>query len=110
MSDMIDALQELLRENPQDFETHFMLGQAYFDAADYARAVESLEAVIRLNPEFPAAYRWLGNSYEKLNRPHDAASIYRRGIDISERSGWLQPSKEMRVFLKRLLRENPESE
>lgn len=103
MSEKTDELEALLADDPHDPDMHFMLGRAYFDEGEFGPAAREMEEVLTLKPDFPAAHRWLGNAYEKLGRTDDAIRTYEQGIEVSERSGWLQPSKEMRVFLRRLI-------
>ena len=45
-----------------DFET----GKAYFVKGQFQKAISSLQQVVAFDPEFAAAWRILGASYEEL--------------------------------------------
>jgi tetratricopeptide (TPR) repeat protein len=47
----------------------FQDGIGLYQRADYVPAAEHFEEAIRLNPDFPFSYFFLGNSYDKMYRP-----------------------------------------
>jgi tetratricopeptide (TPR) repeat protein len=71
----------------------FQDGIAEYQRADYVPAAEHFEEAIRLNPDFPFSYFFLGNSYDKMYRParkgeaendeylQKAVDNYRRSIE-----------------------------
>ena len=59
---------------------------------------------MRLDPEYSAAWRALGQALTAAGRAAEAEQSYARGIEIAERRGDQQAAKEMRVFVKRLAR------
>jgi tetratricopeptide (TPR) repeat protein len=47
----------------------FQDGIGLYQRGDYVPAAEHFEEAIRLNPDFPFSYFFLGNSYDKMYRP-----------------------------------------
>jgi tetratricopeptide (TPR) repeat protein len=48
----IARLQALLKENPEDFELHFQLGNLYFRKSDQQQAMQQYKQALQLNPKF----------------------------------------------------------
>lgn len=98
----VAQFQELIALEPDDTVLRFGLGELYVEAGDFARAAEQFAAIVRLDPQYSAAYRYLGQSYAALDKRAEAAEVFTRGIAVAEARGDLQTAKEMQVFLRRL--------
>jgi len=98
----VAQFQELIALEPNDTMLRFGLGELYIDARDFARAAEQFAEIVRLDPQYSAAYRYLGQSYAALDKRSEAVEVFTRGIAIAEARGDLQTAKEMQVFLRRL--------
>ena len=57
--------------------------------------------MVRLAPQYSAAYRSLGQSYAPCERRAEAHDIFARRIAVAEARGDLQTAKEMQVCLRR---------
>lgn len=101
-TDRLAQFQELVALEPHDTVVRFGLGELYFQAQEFAQAVEQFAEIIRLDPQYSAAYRYLGQSYAALGQRAEAEKTFERGIAIAEARGDLQTVKEMRVFQRRL--------
>ena len=102
MSERIQDLLALLEEEPDDALLRLTVGKEYLDGGDAAAALPHLEHVVKVDPRYTVAYRYLGTALERLQRASEAASVWERGIAVAEETGDLQAGKEMRVFLDRL--------
>ncbi|MBI3989359.1 MAG: tetratricopeptide repeat protein [candidate division NC10 bacterium] len=98
----IEQFKEILALDPNDEVVHYGLGEEYLRAGMFEEAVQEFETVIRLKPDYTAAYRELGKALEKGRRIEEAKEAYRKGIEVGSWTGDLQTKKEMEVFLKRL--------
>jgi predicted Zn-dependent protease len=94
--------QELIALEPDDTVLRFGLGELYIEAKDFAGAAEQFAEIIRLDPQYSAAYRYLGQAYTALGRAAEAETVFQRGIAVAQARGDLQTVKEMQVFLRRL--------
>lgn len=104
MSDKIEKLEAMLDdpEQEQDALTHFLLGREYMEADRAEDAVRAFSRCVELNPEYSAAYRFLGDSYRKNNQADKAKETYETGMTIANEMGDLQAAKEMKALLSRL--------
>jgi Tfp pilus assembly protein PilF len=106
-TERVAQFQELIALEPEDTVLRFGLGELYMEAGDFARAAEQFAEIVRLDPQYSAAYRYLGQSYAALEQSAQAQKIFERGIAVAEARGDLQTAKEMRVFLNRLHKQTP---
>lgn len=93
---------EVLAMDPNDPMVHFGLGQEYMKAGVFPKAIEAFAAAVRCNAHYSAAYRFLGECYEKAQQPLEAKATYEKGIPIAQAQGDLEAAKAMSVFLKRV--------
>ena len=101
-AERVVQFEALIALEPEDTVLRFGLGELYFEADDFTRAAEQFAEIVRLDPQYSAAYRYLGQSYAALERRAEAHDIFERGITVAEARGDLQTAKEMQVFLRRL--------
>ncbi|VAW56330.1 hypothetical protein MNBD_GAMMA07-2658 [hydrothermal vent metagenome] len=99
----INSLKLMLENGQDSLILRFGLGQALIKQNDYSQAIEHLLKALKYDPEYSAAYKLLGKAYMKNKQSQLAIEIYKKGIQVADNKGDIQASKEMKVFLKRLL-------
>ena len=57
-------------------------GLRYYAQDDYANAAERFEAVLRVHPETPLLYEYLGSCYERSGKADEAEKVYRSALDM----------------------------
>ncbi len=65
----IHALEEILTQAPNDVTTHYMLGNEYFKAQMYERAVATFRRYLTLADDEGAVYRMLAQATRHRHRP-----------------------------------------
>ena len=103
MNERIANFEKLLAKGPDSPLLRFSLGNAWLET-DPAKAVEHLQAALLLDPSYVGAWKLLGQALAASGQPEAASEAYSEGIVTAELHGQVQAAKEMRVFLKRLLR------
>jgi Flp pilus assembly protein TadD len=81
----IEALEQLLVQNPEDTTLHYMLGNEYFNAQEYDQAVTALRRYLSLADDEGAAYRLLAQSLDRLGKPEEARRAYQDGLAVATR-------------------------
>ena len=99
MSSRLEVLKTMAEQDPQNTFVLYGLAMEYVKAGELDRAVEGFERVLAINPAYGAAYYHAGQALEKLDRPADAAQMYRRGIDATKRSGDAHTQSELQAAL-----------
>ena len=100
----IEALQKLLDQGQDNLLIRFGLGQALLKDKQPAEAIKHLEKALEFDPGHSASLKLLGKAYSTAGDSERAIEIYTTGIEQAEQKGDIQAAKEMRVFLKRLLK------
>ncbi|MDX2504949.1 MAG: tetratricopeptide repeat protein [Gammaproteobacteria bacterium] len=98
----IDTLKNLLAQGQDSMILRFGLGQALLKADQASEAVSHLQAALKFDPEYSAAWKLLGKALAEIGENSQAIESYEKGIAVAEHKGDIQAVKEMRVFLKRL--------
>jgi predicted Zn-dependent protease len=101
---LINNLEKMLADGQDSLLLRFGLGQAYYKEQQYDNAIVHLQRALQLDGEYSAAWKLLGQSHAENGEREQAIATYEKGIEIAEKKGDMQAAKEMRVFLKRLLK------
>lgn len=100
----IEALQNMLDQGQDNLLLRFGLAQALLKDGQPEAAIEHLLKALAFDPQHSAAYKLLGKAYNDNQQTEQAISTYEKGITVAEQKGDIQAAKEMKVFLKRLLK------
>lgn len=95
----------MLDQGQDSLILRFGLGQALLKQGDAQQAIIHLVKALEFDTQYSAAYKLLGKAYAQTDQPQQAIQTYEKGINIAETKGDIQAAKEMKVFLKRLLKE-----
>lgn len=96
---VIRCLQQMRRlgRNEMDVDSLVVLGAGLLTEQQYEEAIEPLQEVTRLAPDYAEAHRYLGDCYSHLQRMREAAEHYRRAIDLAAHLNpppiWLDQAK-----------------
>jgi Tfp pilus assembly protein PilF len=101
---IIDNLETLLKKGQDNAVLRFSLGNEYLKAGDTERSTAHLQAAVKLDPDYSAAWKALGKVLSQCGAPQDALKAYTRGIAAAEQRGDKQAAKEMQVFKRRVER------
>ncbi len=101
---LIDNLEAMLSRGQDSALLRFGLGAEYLKQGQYDRAAAHLHSALEFDVHYSAAWKLLGQALASAGRRDEALRAYQDGIDQAETQGDLQAAKEMRVFLKRLMK------
>ncbi len=86
--DWVVYYEHRVAKNPDDAEANFLLGEAYYNARKYTKAVQSYEWAIRIDPDDSRYYMGLGAAYSYLFKYKEAAEAYKQAIRIGPEDKW----------------------
>ena len=98
----IEALQQLLEQEPHDTMLLFGLGNEYFSGGQYAASIPYFEEAVRVDPAYAAVYVYLARAYEETNQPDMMRQAVERGWDPAVRSGDQNLIAEIEAIRERL--------
>jgi tetratricopeptide (TPR) repeat protein len=79
----IGFYEEAIAKKPDFYEAHSDLGYAYRKTGDYDKSLAAYGRALEINPEYPQALEYVGETYLGLKRLDDAKSTYIKlfGVD-----------------------------
>ncbi len=98
----IDQFRAVLSTNPQDTLSRFTLGKTYLQANQPQDAVDILEELLEMKPDYTAAMVVYCEALEKAGKLAKAIKSLNKGIELAETKGDLHPRNQMQEMLARL--------
>ena len=97
--DRLAALQDFLRDDPDDPFTRFALAQEHAKRGDDDEALRYYEALVRDRPDYVGTYYHLGGLYRALGRDDEARATLRAGVDAATQAGDAHARAELQSAL-----------
>lgn len=95
----VETLKTLLEQNPADSFSRYALATEYARGGELEKAAEEYRRLLEINPDYAAAYYHGGQVLEKLGREEEARALYRKGIEVTTRSGDQHARSELQAAL-----------
>jgi tetratricopeptide (TPR) repeat protein len=82
-----DAVSEEARDQAGSF---YNIGRTYFAQKNYRESIAPLQRAVEINPQFAAAWIFLGTAYQQLAEPENAAqALYHYvALEPTDKFGW----------------------
>jgi TonB family protein len=82
----IEAARQAVEADPYSAQTHFDLGEAYYDNDRLEEAIKAYEQALQLKPDYLGAYREIAEAYKQTKRFDEAIRIYKKALEYFPRS------------------------
>ncbi|MDZ7596959.1 MAG: tetratricopeptide repeat protein [Desulfobacterales bacterium] len=82
---MFQVLEAEAAANPQNAEAWVQLGNAYFDADQYQKAIDAYEKSLVIDPGNPNVLTDLGVMYRRNKQPEKAVEMFSRAMAADPR-------------------------
>jgi predicted Zn-dependent protease len=92
-------IEEMLAEDPTDPFLRYGLAMEHISAGDDPSAVDCLQELIMVAPDYVPAYQQLGQTLLRQGRTAEARQAWRRGVEAAQKTGNLHARDEMQGFL-----------
>ena len=99
MSARIEALTQMLAQDPANTFARYGLAMAHLGDHQAEEAWREFEALLERNPDYAAAYFHGGRALESLHRVDEARELYERGIVVTTRTGDGHTRSELQAAL-----------
>ncbi|MEO7508205.1 MAG: tetratricopeptide repeat protein [Pyrinomonadaceae bacterium] len=83
----IDVFTAMAEQQPDEVMVWYGLGSELFKVERWAEAVAALNNVIRLNPDYTAAYQMLGSALMSEGQAEEARAVWTKGVEVADRTG-----------------------
>jgi predicted Zn-dependent protease len=101
-ADRVTMLKEFLTANPNDCFTRYGLAMEYARQGALEPALEEFRSLLKINPDYTAAYQMAAQALMKAGRMNDARQMLTEGIASAIRSGNSHARAEMEGMLMEL--------
>jgi cytochrome c-type biogenesis protein CcmH/NrfG len=81
-SDMIAALEQETRTNPQNAEAWIQLGNEFFDSDQFEKAIQAYHKSLELKPNNADVWTDLGIMYRRSGKPEEAIKKFDKAIGV----------------------------
>jgi predicted Zn-dependent protease len=95
----IDVFTAMAREQPEDGMIWYGLASEYVKLERWSEAAEALRHVVRLNPDYTAAYQMLGTALWNQGENEEARRAWADGIETATRTGAWKARQHMEGLL-----------
>lgn len=99
----VNILETMLQSGKDNALLRFTLGQAFMRHNKHDQAVVHFAIAVELDPNYSAAWKSYGRALEKSGMLNEAIKAYKNGIKVADKNGDKQASREMNVYLNRLI-------
>ncbi|MEE9217578.1 MAG: tetratricopeptide repeat protein [Acidobacteriota bacterium] len=82
LTQRMDAMRAQLDQNPHDVEALVGLGNLYYDAGMFSRAIEFYTHSLEIDPDNPNVITDLGISHRRTGDPQKALEMFRQATEI----------------------------
>jgi Tfp pilus assembly protein PilF len=97
--DRIAVLKTLAEQNPADAFARYGLALEYVKSGALSDAMAEFRTLLEHNPDYAAGYFHGAQTLEKLGDVAGARELYRRGIEVTTRTGDLHTRSELQGAL-----------
>lgn len=95
----IDAFEAMTQTQPDNEMIWYGLASEYTKLARWPEAIEALRNVIRIKPDYTAAYQMLGSALLQEGQTEAARQIWTEGIAVADRTGAWKARQHMEGLL-----------
>ncbi len=87
LDNKLEQLLSLLKDMPNEPFILFALAQECAKKGIVSEALKYYERIVETSPGYTGTYYHLGKLYEELGRKDDALSVYKKGMEITQKKG-----------------------
>jgi cytochrome c-type biogenesis protein CcmH/NrfG len=95
----LEIFETMAREQPDDAMIWYGLASEYLKIEKWSEAVKALRNVVRVNPDYTAAYQMLGTALLSEGRSAEARDAWAAGIEAANRTGAWKARQHMEGLL-----------
>ena len=100
--DRLTMLKDFLTNNPNDCFTRYGLAMEYARQGALDAALDEFRSLLKINPDYTAAYQMAAQSLMKAGRMDDARKMLEDGVASAVRTGNSHARAEMEGMLMEL--------
>lgn len=96
------ALQEILKDNPDDAFARYALGLEYSSAGETDAALSEFARLLAVHPDYTNGYFMAAQTLDRAGRLEEARTMLQQGIESARRTNNRHALSEMEAMLEEL--------
>ena len=97
--DRMEILKNMVAQNPTDAFARYGLAMEIINSGNLEGGVEQFRTLLEHNPNYAAGYFHCGQTLEKMGKADEARDIYKKGIDVTTKTGDAHTRSELQAAL-----------
>ena len=98
----VTALEEILKENPNDAFARYALGVEYSGAGETEAALSEFEKLLAVHADYTNGYFMSAQVLDRAGRGDEAQAMLQKGIESAQRTNNRHAQSEMETMLEEL--------
>ena len=98
----VTALQEILKENPNDAFARYALGLEYSGTGETEAALSEFKKLLAVHPDYTNGYFMSAQVLDRAGCGDEAQAMLEKGIESAQRSNNRHAQSEMEAMLEEL--------
>ena len=98
----VTALQEILKEKPDDAFARYALGLEFSSAGDTDAALSQFEQLLAAHPDYTNGYFMSAQVLDRAGRDDEARAMLQKGIESARQTNNQHALSEMQAMLEEL--------
>lgn len=99
MQSRIEIFAEMTKQQPDDAMIWYGLASEYMKLERWSEAADALRNVVRINPDYTAAYQMLGTALINQGETEEARRAWQQGVEVARRTGAWKAQQHMEGLL-----------
>jgi predicted Zn-dependent protease len=95
----LEIFETMARSQPDDAMVWYGLASEYLKIEKWSEAADALRNVVRVNPDYTAAYQMLGTALLNQGQTEEARRAWTTGIEAANRTGAWKARQHMEGLL-----------
>jgi Tfp pilus assembly protein PilF len=95
----LEILRSMVEQKPTDSFARYGLAMEYRNTGDLQAAMAEFRTLMEINPDYSPAYFHGGQTLERMGLVEEAREVYRKGVEVTVRTGNEHARSEMQGAL-----------
>lgn len=95
----LEQFKEFVEMDPTDTFSRYALAMEYMSISEFEESIQHFREVIRLDPDYSAAYFQAAIASQKAQKLEDARDLLQKGVVVAEKKGDWHARDEMKAAL-----------
>jgi tetratricopeptide (TPR) repeat protein len=98
-SNRLETLKNMVAQDPASAFARYGLAMEYVNLGRFDEAMDEFHSLLGSNPDYAAGYFHAGRTLERIGKIDEARIMYKKGIEVTTRTGDAHTRSELQAAL-----------